>query len=81
MHLRNGVAVLAGGGTLPEFRGRGGQTALLRRRVSDASSSGCDLVVSQATPGSTSQRNMERIGFHPAYTELILADSLVQDPA
>ncbi len=80
LHVRDGVAVLAGGGTRPELRGRGCQTALLHQRVGDAHQAGCDLVVSQATPASTSQRNMERVGFQTAYTELIWADSFVDEP-
>lgn len=80
LYLTADVAVLAGGGTRPEFRGRGCQRDLLRRRLADAYRSGCALAVTQATPATTSQRNMERVGFQTAYTELILADSFVDDP-
>jgi GNAT superfamily N-acetyltransferase len=64
----DGIGYLANASTLPEFRGRGCQTALLARRIADASAAGCELVAGQATYGSTSQRNMERIGLRPAVT-------------
>ncbi len=67
----NGVGVCAAAATLPPFRGRGLQTALLRARIAAAAHAGCDLVVAQATPGSTSQRNMQRVGLALAYTSVI----------
>jgi ribosomal protein S18 acetylase RimI-like enzyme len=77
MHVHEGVATLAAAGTLPEYRGRGIQSALLRRRIADAGAAGCDLVVCSASPGSTSQRNQERVGLRPAYTRLTWADDRV----
>jgi hypothetical protein len=65
-----GVGVLAAATTLPEYRRRGCQTLLLHQRLADAARAGCDLVVSQASPGSSSQRNMERVGLRTAYTEV-----------
>jgi hypothetical protein len=62
LYLHNGVGYLADATTAPPFRGRGLQTALLRRRVSDAARAGADLVFSGAEPFSASHRNMERIG-------------------
>jgi len=44
------------------MRNRGLQTALLKRRISDARAAGVDVVFSEAAPFSTSHRNMERIG-------------------
>jgi GNAT superfamily N-acetyltransferase len=66
----NGVGVCAAAATLPAARGRGCQTALLRRRIADAARAGCDLVVVQASPGSGSQRNLQRIGLELAYTRV-----------
>lgn len=66
------TAWLSADTTLPEFRGRGVQRALQQRRLAVATASGCDLAVSEATPGSSSQRNMERAGFRVAYTRLDL---------
>lgn len=81
MHLHEGVAALAAAGTLADFRGRGIQGALLRRRVADAGAAGCDLVTCSAHPGSTSQRNQERVGLRPAYTRLIWVDDRVPSRA
>jgi hypothetical protein len=64
----DGIGYLANASTLPEFRGRGCQSALLARRIADATVAGCELVAGQAIFGSTSQRNMQRIGLRPALT-------------
>jgi GNAT superfamily N-acetyltransferase len=65
-----GTGYLASASTLPTGRRHGCQTALIHRRLQDASSAGCDLVVSLATPGSTSHRNLERAGLHVAATNV-----------
>ncbi|MFZ0646239.1 MAG: GNAT family N-acetyltransferase [Candidatus Acidiferrales bacterium] len=63
-----GVAGLFGASTLPAFRRRGVQSALLSARLAWAREQGCDLAVSIAQPGSISHRNIERFGFRVAYT-------------
>lgn len=63
-----GVAGLFGASTLPAFRRRGVQSALLSVRLEWALAQGCDVAVSIALPGSDSQRNIERLGFQVAYT-------------
>jgi GNAT superfamily N-acetyltransferase len=68
MTIHDGVCGLFGASTLPDFRGRGIQTALLAARISVAANEGCDLAVSIAQPGSISHRNIERSGFRVAYT-------------
>jgi ribosomal protein S18 acetylase RimI-like enzyme len=62
LYLKEGVGYLADATTSPAFRRRGFQSALLRRRISDAAAAGADIVFSGAAPFSTSHRNMERIG-------------------
>lgn len=66
--LHGGVALLAGASTLPDWRGRGAQAALLAARLAFAAEQGCDLAMMGAAPGSTSQTNAERAGFRIAYT-------------
>jgi ribosomal protein S18 acetylase RimI-like enzyme len=68
LRIGDGIGYLANAATLPDFRGRGCQTALLARRIADASAAGCELSAGQAIYGSASQRNMERIGLRPAVT-------------
>lgn len=68
--IAHGVAILAGASTLPSARGRGAQNALLHARLRAAEASGCDLALMCAKPGSASQRNAERHGFHIAYTRI-----------
>ncbi len=62
LHVANGVGSMATGVTLPEFRNRGCQTALLYRRMRDAALSNCHLVISQCQPGGSSQNNQLEVG-------------------
>ena len=68
--LREGVAGLFGASTLPAFRNRGVQTALLKQRLARAAEQKCDLAVCLAAPGSSSQRNVVRLGFSVLYTRV-----------
>ena len=68
LNIHDGVALMAGASTLPAYRGRGAQAALLRARLAYAHASGCDVAMMAALPGSTSQTNAERQGFRIAYT-------------
>jgi hypothetical protein len=68
--IREGVAGLFGASTLPEFRNRGVQTALLDVRLARAAETECDLAVCLAQPGSASQRNVMRKGFSVLYTRV-----------
>ncbi|NUQ20174.1 MAG: GNAT family N-acetyltransferase [Gemmatimonadaceae bacterium] len=68
--LHDGVALLAGAATIPRWRGRGGQRALLEARLRFAVEQGADLAIMAAAPGSSSQRNAERQGFRIAYTRI-----------
>lgn len=70
LSVDDGVGWLAADTTLPEFRGRGIQSALQRERLRRAAAAGCDIAVIESAPGSASQRNMERNGFAVAYTRV-----------
>ncbi|MFI5735360.1 GNAT family N-acetyltransferase [Kribbella sp. NPDC051587] len=66
------VGECVSGATLPAYRGRGAQTAILARRAEDAYAAGCRWVVSETgKPGpgehNSSLANMERVGFKVAY--------------
>jgi ribosomal protein S18 acetylase RimI-like enzyme len=63
------VFALFGAGTLPEFRGRGIQTALLQTRMKAAAEAGCELFVVVTQGGSVSERNCVRLGFRIAYSK------------
>ena len=66
------MAGFFGAGTLPEFRGRGIQLALMQERLRIVQQAGCDLAVTLTMPGTTSQRNVERAGFRTAYTKVVV---------
>ncbi|KAG4435905.1 hypothetical protein IFR05_008599 [Cadophora sp. M221] len=66
---KGGVAHLYIDSTLPKYRGRGLQAALLKARLVDARKAGFDLASIQARPGNGSCRNIERAGFGLAYTK------------
>lgn len=69
------IVALFGAGTLPDFRRRGLQTALLRRRMEAARKAGCEYAVIVTLGGSTSQHNAERLGFQVAYSKATLIKS------
>jgi GNAT superfamily N-acetyltransferase len=64
------IAGFFGASTLPDYRNRGVQTALLYTRLKRAADAGCHLAVSLAQPGSKSQRNITRLGFQTLYTRV-----------
>jgi GNAT superfamily N-acetyltransferase len=70
--LDDGLGWLLGDATLPQYRRRGAQSALLAERTRLAALAGCELAVTEARPGSTSQRNMERLGYRVVYTRVEL---------
>jgi ribosomal protein S18 acetylase RimI-like enzyme len=72
MRTAEGVAQLTGAATAPAHRRRGVQTALLAARLVDASTAGCDIAVVTTQPGSRSQQNVQRRGFHLLYTRAVL---------
>lgn len=59
---------LAGASTLPHYRKRGVQTALLNFRLDWLKHKGCRYGMVMTQPGSGSQRNFECAGFRPIYT-------------
>lgn len=68
--IDDGVGCLSGDSTLSRFRRRGIQQAIQRHRLRMAVEAGCELAVTESVPGGASQRNMERHGFHLAYTHV-----------
>jgi ribosomal protein S18 acetylase RimI-like enzyme len=76
LRIDGDVAQLCGAATLPAFRRRGIQTALLARRLQDGAQAGCDLAVVTTQPGSKSQQNVAKQGFSLLYSRAIL----IKDP-
>jgi GNAT superfamily N-acetyltransferase len=72
---QDGIAELYGAATLPRFRGRGVQTALIAQRLAWGAEQGCSLATTTTGPATTSQRNFERAGFQIVYsrTKLVRA--------
>ena len=66
------VFAMFGDATLPEFRRRGIQSALVQARLRAAAEAGLDLAAVVTQGGSTSQRNYERMGFRVAYSKATL---------
>lgn len=67
LYLHPCGALLSGAATLPSYRRRGCQTALITRRLADARAS-TDLAVVTVAYGSASQANLERVGFRLTHT-------------
>ena len=72
LRIDDGIAQLCGAATLPSFRRRGVQAALLRRRLADSAAVDCKIAVVTTQPGSTSQENVHRQGFALLYARAIL---------
>jgi GNAT superfamily N-acetyltransferase len=73
LRIRGRDAWLIADSTLPEFRRRGVQQALQRHRLALAAQAACEVAVTEARPGGSSQRNMERLGFQVLYTRVDVA--------
>ena len=73
LSLHDGVGLFHADSTLNEFRGRGVQAALIRARLIDAVAAGAWVATAATGPGTVSQRNYERQGFHVLYARQGLA--------
>ena len=75
MRLDDELAQFTGAGTLPKFRRRGVQSALLRARLAAAADAECQVAVVTTQPASKSQHNVLREGFHLLYARQLLVKS------
>jgi GNAT superfamily N-acetyltransferase len=72
LHVQDGVGWIDFATTLPEYRGRGAQSAILARRIGDAAELGCELLVVETAEDrpekpAPSFRNQLRFSFQVAY--------------
>ncbi len=72
LFMHNGVGWLGLGATLPEYRRRGAQGALMTRRIRDGAKFGCKWMITEAAQDlpdkpNPSFHNMVRAGFEVAY--------------
>jgi GNAT superfamily N-acetyltransferase len=67
-----GIAQLCGATTLPRFRRRGVQRALLEARLALATAAGCVVAIITTSPGSQSQANAQKQGFALLYARAVL---------
>lgn len=66
------IAQFCGAATLPQFRRRGVQTALLRWRLAHARTLGGTIAIVTTQPASKSQENVQREGFQLLYARQLL---------
>jgi ribosomal protein S18 acetylase RimI-like enzyme len=71
LSVHGDVGYLAAAATLPEFRNRGLQTALIAVRIAAARSAGCRAITGQAAAGSVSQCNQQRAELGIVHTKTI----------
>ncbi|MCL5116945.1 MAG: GNAT family N-acetyltransferase [Firmicutes bacterium] len=69
MAVADGYAALFSGATLPEWRGRGVQTALLQKRLWDAKRWGAPFANVQTDSDTASAHNVAKVGFRLIYTK------------
>jgi GNAT superfamily N-acetyltransferase len=72
LHLQGETAQFAGASTLPGYRGRGAQSALLSVRAATAREAGCRWLIAETSiPAegrpNPSLKNAQRLGFQPLY--------------
>jgi GNAT superfamily N-acetyltransferase len=75
MDLDDEVAHLNGTSVLPEFRQRGVQQALMLTRLARAREHGCEIATIGSRPGTSTERNAQRLGFGVAYSKSVLVRS------
>ncbi len=68
----DGVAWLGGAATIPSFRQRGVQSALVARRLLLAAELGCELAAVTALSNAPSARNLVRLGFQHTHTQVVV---------
>ncbi|MFN0249588.1 MAG: N-acetyltransferase family protein [Kofleriaceae bacterium] len=71
MTVREGIAYLAIAATVPAFRNRGCEQALMHHAIAFAKQLGCELVCGQCEPDSPSANNFGRYGMQLAYHKAI----------
>jgi hypothetical protein len=71
LFVKDKVGYCADAATVPAFRGRGLQMALLQRRIADASAASVDFICSGAEFLSGSHRNMERAGMRLQFVRAV----------
>ena len=67
------IAALISTSVDERFRRRGIQQALIATRLASARAHGATLAAIESTPGTGTERNAHRLGFHLAYAKVILA--------
>jgi GNAT superfamily N-acetyltransferase len=68
----DGIAWLGGAATIPEFRQRGVQAALVAHRLGLAAEAGCELAAVSALSNGPSARNIVRLGFQHIHTQVVV---------
>jgi hypothetical protein len=72
--VRGGLMTMFADSTIPTYRRGGLHAQLIAARLNEGLAQGCDLATASTLPGSTSQRNYERMGFQVVYTKVTLAE-------
>jgi MOSC domain-containing protein YiiM/GNAT superfamily N-acetyltransferase len=80
LYVHRKVGLLRTGIVQPRVRGRGLQGSLIAARARLAAELGCTLLTSQAPPGSSSERNLVRMGFRRVATRSVYRFDPGEDP-
>jgi hypothetical protein len=67
LYINDGIGWLGGDATLAAHRQRGGQSALIARRIHDAHALGVRTLFAEVVEDGGSRRNAEKMGFQVAY--------------
>jgi GNAT superfamily N-acetyltransferase len=72
VQIVDGVAWLGGAATIPAFRQRGVQAALVAHRLRLVAEEGCELAAVTALSSGPSARNIVRLGFQHTHTQVVV---------
>ncbi len=72
MYVKDDCGWLSFGSTLPDYRGKGAQTALIARRIQDAAELGCKVLTLETSEDNEQERsqsllNVQKMGFETAF--------------
>lgn len=70
-HVRDSIGLVNGAATRLGYRGRGVQQALLAARINHVATK-CELMTVGTSPGSDSERNVQRFGFQLMHSKAIM---------
>ncbi|MBK8015169.1 MAG: GNAT family N-acetyltransferase [Deltaproteobacteria bacterium] len=78
-NITDAIGLVNGASTRPDYRRRGIQQALLAARINHVAGR-CEAMAVTSSPGSASERNIQRFGFSLLHTKAIMIRTASETP-